>query len=50
MPDAPGHDTYVIVGGGMTGIELAAQMRNRIAQHGGDVAGRVLRPPAPRDP
>ena len=36
MPDAPGHDTYVIVGGGMTGIELAAEMRNRIAQHGGD--------------
>ena len=35
-PDAPGHDTYVIVGGGMTGIELAAEMRNRIAQHGGD--------------
>lgn len=35
-PDAPGHDTFVIVGGGMTGIELAAEMRNRIAQHGGD--------------
>ena len=32
-PDAPHHDTYVIVGGGMTGIELAAEMRNRIAQH-----------------
>jgi NADH:ubiquinone reductase (H+-translocating) len=35
-PQAAGHDTYVIVGGGMTGIELAAEMRNRIAQHGGD--------------
>ena len=35
-PDAPGSDTYVIVGGGMTGIELAAEMRIRIAQHGGD--------------
>ena len=32
-PGAPGHATYVIVGGGMTGIELAAEMRNRIAQH-----------------
>jgi len=32
-PDAPGHDTYVIVGGGMTGIELAAEMRGRIEQH-----------------
>lgn len=32
-PDAPGHDTYVIVDGGMTGIELAAEMRGRIEQH-----------------
>ena len=32
-PDAPGHDTFVIVGGGMTGIEMAAEMRNRIAVH-----------------
>lgn len=32
-PDASGHDTYVIVGGGMTGIELAAEMRGRIEQH-----------------
>lgn len=32
-PGAPGHDTYVIVGGGMTGIELAAEMRNRIEVH-----------------
>lgn len=37
-PYAPGCDTYVIVGGGMTGIELAAEMRNRIDQHGGDEA------------
>ena len=43
MPDAPGHDTYVIVGGGMTGIELAAQMRNRIAQHGGDDVARAAK-------
>lgn len=34
-PTATAHDTYVIVGGGMTGIELAAEMRGRIAQHGG---------------
>ncbi len=33
-PDAPGHDTFVIVGGGMSGIEMAAEMRNRIAVHG----------------
>ena len=32
-PGAPGHGTYIIVGGGMTGIELAAEMRNRIAEH-----------------
>lgn len=32
-PAARGHGTYVIVGGGMTGIELAAEMRNRIAEH-----------------
>ena len=35
-PAAPGHGTYVIVGGGMTGIELAAEMRNRIAEHSDD--------------
>jgi NADH dehydrogenase len=32
-PAAPGHGAYVIVGGGMTGIELAAEMRIRIAEH-----------------
>ncbi|MGB0629743.1 MAG: NAD(P)/FAD-dependent oxidoreductase [Alphaproteobacteria bacterium] len=42
-PYAPGHDTYVIVGGGMTGIELAAEMRNRIAQHGGDDVARTAK-------
>ena len=31
----PGHDTVVIVGGGMSGIELAAEMRNRIEEHAG---------------
>lgn len=32
-PDAPGHDTIVIVGGGFTGIELATEMRTRLAAH-----------------
>jgi NADH dehydrogenase len=31
-----GHSTFVIVGGGMTGIELAAEMRSRIAIHAGE--------------
>ena len=34
--DIAGHDTFVIVGGGMTGIELAAEMRSRIAVHAGE--------------
>lgn len=42
-PDHAGNDTYVIVGGGMTGIELAAEMRNRIAQHGGDAAAAAAK-------
>lgn len=33
-PDARGHDTFVIVGGGMSGIEFAAEMRNRLREHG----------------
>lgn len=32
-PDICGHDTFVIVGAGMVGIELAAEMRNRIEIH-----------------
>lgn len=32
-PDAPGHGTFVIVGAGMCGIELAAEMSNRIRAH-----------------
>ena len=42
-PDAPGSDTYVIVGGGMTGIELAAEMRIRIAQNAGDDAAAAAK-------
>ncbi len=44
-PDAPGHDVFVIVGGGMSGIEMAAEMRNRIAVHateGVAAAARVI--------
>lgn len=32
-PDAAGNNTFVIVGAGFTGIELATEMRNRIAVH-----------------
>lgn len=33
--DRPGRTTIVIVGSGMTGIELAAEMRSRISEHAG---------------
>ncbi|MEE8122111.1 MAG: FAD-dependent oxidoreductase, partial [Anaerolineales bacterium] len=33
VPDAPGHNTFVILGAGFTGIELVTEMRNRIAAH-----------------
>lgn len=36
--DETGADTVVIVGAGFTGIELAAEMRNRLRVHGGDAA------------
>ena len=39
---APGHNTFVIVGSGMTGIELAAEMRRRIAVHGGEAVGGAV--------
>ena len=32
-PKTPGHDTIAIVGGGFTGIELATEMRTRLAAH-----------------
>jgi len=32
-PAAPGHNTFVILGAGLTGIELATEMRDRIAGH-----------------
>ncbi len=33
-PDQPGQGTVVIVGAGMTGIELATEMRQRLESHG----------------
>jgi len=32
-PPEPGHDTVVILGAGLTGVELALEMRDRIAAH-----------------
>jgi NADH dehydrogenase len=40
---APGQNTFVIVGSGMTGIELAAEMRSRIADHAGESVGKDAR-------
>ncbi len=34
--DGPGNDTFAIVGAGFTGIELATEMRDRLAAHGAD--------------
>ena len=33
MPDVPGHGTFVIVGAGMSGIEIATGLRGRIEAH-----------------
>lgn len=33
IPGVPGHDTFVIVGAGMSGIEIAAELRPRIEAH-----------------
>ena len=42
-PDATGHDTVVIVGAGFTGIELACEMRTRLAVHAGAKAAARAR-------
>ena len=42
-PDQPGHATFVIVGGGFTGIELAAEMQNRIRTHAGAAVAAAAR-------
>jgi NADH dehydrogenase len=39
----PGHNTFVIVGSGMTGVELAAEMRSRIAFHADEAVARAAR-------
>ena len=51
-PGTPGNDTFVIIGGGFTGIELVMEMRCRIAVHAGavsDVLEAILQatPPMP---
>jgi NADH dehydrogenase len=35
-PGRPGGDGFVVVGSGLTGLEMATEMRARIAAHGGD--------------
>ena len=42
-PQVPGRDTFVIVGAGFTGIELATEMRDRVAAHGGAEAAARAR-------
>lgn len=40
---SPANNTFVIIGAGMTGIELAAEMRDRIEQHAGAAAAQAAR-------
>ncbi|MEX2454227.1 MAG: FAD-dependent oxidoreductase [Rhodospirillaceae bacterium] len=42
-PGMSGRDTVAIIGAGMTGIELAAEMRSRLAVHFGDGAAMRVR-------
>ncbi len=42
-PDSPGHNTFVIIGAGLTGIELATEMRERIAVHADSVTAANAR-------
>jgi len=42
-PDSPERDGHVIIGGGFTGIELALELRDRIARHAGAVAAERAR-------
>ncbi len=39
----PANNTFVIIGAGMTGIELAAEMRDRIEQHAGAAVAQAAR-------
>lgn len=42
-PDRPGRLTFIIVGGGFTGIELATEMRTRIRAHSDAAVARKAR-------
>ncbi|MCC6140903.1 MAG: FAD-dependent oxidoreductase [Nitrospira sp.] len=42
-PDRPGRLTFIIVGGGFTGIELATEMRTRIRAHSDAATARKAR-------
>lgn len=42
-PERPGRLTFVIVGAGFTGIEIAAEMRNRIRAHTNEETARQAR-------
>lgn len=42
-PGTPGNDTYVIIGGGFTGLELVMEIRGRIALHAGEAAAAAAR-------
>jgi len=42
-PDSEGRLTFVVIGGGFSGIELAAEMRNHLRQKGDEAAARAAR-------
>jgi NADH dehydrogenase len=42
-PDSDGRLTFVVIGGGFSGIELAAEMRNHLRQKGADAAAKAAR-------
>jgi NADH dehydrogenase len=42
-PPPPGGDTFVVIGAGFTGIEIATEMRTRIAKHAGKVRAEAAR-------
>ena len=42
-PHSPGNDAIIIIGGGFTGIELATEMRSRLAAHSNQEAATQVR-------
>lgn len=42
-PEADGRLTFVVIGGGFSGIELAAEMRNHLRQKGHEAAAKAAR-------